>query len=363
MESLFDETRAYVTGRIASLLEAGENKLPTDHELAAEITASYATLRLVMKELEQQGFIRRIRGSGTYLTAQAATLLADSRRRRLHIYAPGFPQAPERDYGALLLETLRNQAEARNWKSEFTLVRSHREFVEQLDRELPRANAVIYLPPTEPFSLEAVGKLARFGSRPLVVLDCELSNIAIDNITSDNRRGGMLAAAHLLANGHRNIALLLCEPLLPQSQARIQGFCDALELAGLRAELIDCHVRAEDPRDLFARRAMLERLKRPYEFTAVFAISDAGAFGALQAFEELHLVAGRDISLVGFDGIPAGEALAPRLTTVAQPVGEICRTAIDWLDEPPHSHSKCQLSPVLRPGETVHTIVPSAVSQ
>ena len=71
MESLFDETRAYVTGRIASLLEAGENKLPTDHELAAEITASYATLRLVMKELEQQGFIRRIRGSGTYLTAQA----------------------------------------------------------------------------------------------------------------------------------------------------------------------------------------------------------------------------------------------------------------------------------------------------
>ena len=95
MESLFDETRAYVTGRIASLLEAGENKLPTDHELAAEITASYATLRLVMKELEQQGFIRRIRGSGTYLTAQAATLLADSRRRRLHIYAPGFPQAPD----------------------------------------------------------------------------------------------------------------------------------------------------------------------------------------------------------------------------------------------------------------------------
>lgn len=225
-----------MTGRIASLLEAGENKLPTDHELAAEITASYATLRLVMKELEQQGFIRRIRGSGTYLTAQAATLLADSRRRRLHIYAPGFPQLPNATTAQLLLETLRNQAEARNWKSEFTLVRSHREFVERLDRELPRADAVIYLPPTEPFSLEAVGRLARFGSRPLVVLDCELSNIAIDNITSDNRRGGMLAAAHLLANGHRNIALLLCEPLLPQSQARIQGFRDALELAGLRAE-------------------------------------------------------------------------------------------------------------------------------
>ena len=62
MESLFDETRAYVTGRIASLLEAGENKLPTDHELAAEITASYATLRLVMKRRQQLCW--PIRGGG-----------------------------------------------------------------------------------------------------------------------------------------------------------------------------------------------------------------------------------------------------------------------------------------------------------
>ncbi len=356
MQSLFEETKAYITARIALLLEAGDNRLPPDRELATEITASYATLRLVMKELEQQGLIRRIRGSGTYLTAKTQTLLQESQRRRLHIYAPFFPEAPEHDYGALLLRTLYSKAETHNWKSELTTVRNHREFIEQLEQEISHTDAVIYLPPTEPFPLEMIGRLARFNSVPLVVLDCELSNLAIDNITSDNRRGGMLAAAHLLASGHRNIALLLCEPRLPQSLARVQGFCDALELAGLHAELIDCHVQAEDPRALFARRALLDRLKRPHDFTAIFAISDAGAFGALQAFEELNLVAGKDISLIGFDGVPAGENLSPRLTTIAQPIEEICRTAISWLDDPPNSHPQHQLSPLLRPGETVHTI-------
>lgn len=363
MGSLFEQTRAYVTDRIAALLEHGETRLPTDHELATEITASYATLRLVMKELEQQGFIRRIRGSGTYLTAEAEKLLADSKRRRLYLYTPPFPDTPEHDYGALLLTTLRKEAEIHNWKVVLSRIRTHRDFTEHLEQKASSADAILYLPPTEPFSLETIGKLAQFSEKPLIVLDCELSNISIDNITTDGRRGGMLAAAHLLANGHRNIALLLCEPLLPQSRARLQGFNDALEMAGLHAELIDCHVHVEDPRDLLARRTLLKRLKQPYDFTAIFAISDAGAFGALQALEELNLVPGRDISLIGFDGIPAGEHSSPKLTTIEQPVDAICRTAIEWLNDFPHPHRKCQLSPILRPGETVRNLMQSAIAR
>ena len=53
--------------KIAELLAAGEKKLPTERELAEEVVASYATVRLVMKQLETEGIIRRIRGTGAYL--------------------------------------------------------------------------------------------------------------------------------------------------------------------------------------------------------------------------------------------------------------------------------------------------------
>ena len=344
------------------MVECGEKKLPSDHELATEITASYATLRLVMKELEQQGYIRRIRGSGTYLTPETRSLLAEAQQRKLYIYAPCFPDSSKRDYGVLLLEALRKQADVNNWKSTISPVRNHREFIEHLEREAHWTDAVIYLPPTEPFSLNVLGKLAQFDAKPLVVLDCELSNIAIDNITTDNRRGGMLAASHLLTKGHRNIAILLCEPPLPQSRARIQGFTDTLESWGIQAEIIDCRVQTEDSREFLTFQTLLKRLKQPYNFTAIFAISDSGAFGALQAFEDLNLVVGRDISLIGFDGISARLPLSPRITSIVQPIDEICQTAVRWLDEPPHSHLKRQLSPVLYSGETVQTIMPAVVS-
>ena len=69
--TLFAETRNYMLKKIAELLAAGEKKLPTERELAEEVVASYATVRLVMKQLETEGFIRRIRGSGTYLEPEA----------------------------------------------------------------------------------------------------------------------------------------------------------------------------------------------------------------------------------------------------------------------------------------------------
>ena len=81
--TLFAETRNYMLKKIAELLAAGEKKLPTERELAEEVVASYATVRLVMKQLETEGFIRRIRGSGTYLEPGAEALLRQSSMRRL----------------------------------------------------------------------------------------------------------------------------------------------------------------------------------------------------------------------------------------------------------------------------------------
>mgnify|MGYP000251366044 CR=1 FL=1 len=91
--TLFAETRNYMLKKIAELLAAGEKKLPTERELAEEVVASYATVRLVMKQLETEGFIRRIRGSGTYLEPEAEALLRQSSMRRLWYFRSGITAA------------------------------------------------------------------------------------------------------------------------------------------------------------------------------------------------------------------------------------------------------------------------------
>lgn len=72
--------------------------------------------------------------------------------------------------------------------------------------------------------------------------------------------------------------------------------------------------------------ALLTQRKPP---TAVFAMSDEMAFGAMRALRSHHLVPGRDISIVGVDGHDMSELLD--LTTVAQPVADLGRIAAEAL--------------------------------
>lgn len=76
-------------------------------------------------------------------------------------------------------------------------------------------------------------------------------------------------------------------------------------------------------------RAMTNLLTLPQPPTAVFAMSDEMAFGALRSLSLHGLVAGRDVSIIGIDGHDVSEHLD--LTTVAQPVRELGRMAAESL--------------------------------
>jgi DNA-binding LacI/PurR family transcriptional regulator len=97
---------------------------------------------------------------------------------------------------------------------------------------------------------------------------------------------------------------------------------------------------------------MTSLLARPNPPTAVFAMSDEMAFGALRSLRSHGLEAGRDVSIVGFDGHEMAEHLD--LTTVVQPVEEIgaraARLLLDALDSPgrPPEHVVLPLDMVVR---------------
>ena len=88
--SLFDEARNYILELIRKNIASGERKLPTEREIPSRLIASYATVRLVTRQLESEGVILKIRGSGTYITEEAAQIIADQQRRRLFSFIPTF---------------------------------------------------------------------------------------------------------------------------------------------------------------------------------------------------------------------------------------------------------------------------------
>lgn len=353
--TLFTQTREYVLKRMESLLRDGECKLPTERELAEEIFASYATLRLVMKQLENEGFIRKIRGSGTYIEPQAAELLQQEKRPRVRLFHPPYQGDEQSAFGPFFIATLHRAAEESNCQLVAAHVHDHREFIHRLEAERNNDTPIIYLPPNVPFTMEELGRLARYASFPLIVLDNELPHVQIDSLGCDNRSGGMLAAGHLLRNGHSRIAILLSEPRLPQIMARIRGFRDSLALAGLEPELIDCGVLSNEESQEKIVRTLSQRLDRGLDFTALFALSDSGAFKALEVLKQRGIRIGHDISLISFDGVPATRTLEPSLCCVVQPVEEICRQAFELLKHP-EQHGQQLFAPTLRAGGSVRKL-------
>lgn len=147
----------------------------------------------------------------------------------------------------------------------------------------------------------------------------------------DGEVGIRLAVDHLVALGHQRIGLIAWpEPSLV-GHYRHRGYVAALGSAGISLDPAWV-VRAEHM-EVAGRQAMhtlldLPSSRRP---TAVVALSDLMAIGAMNAIYEAGLCPGRDVAIVGFDDIPTAQYLRPSLTTLRQPIDEIGERVVNML--------------------------------
>lgn len=173
--------------------------------------------------------------------------------------------------------------------------------------------------------------------RPLVVLD-EPALPGVPRVTIDDAGGARAAAEHLLELGHRRIAVLTSPlhgegrpgRLDPSLQVGVADTVMATRLAAVTATLTSAGVRdgavpvvecsANAPAAGREGTALL--LEGPVRPTAVLALSDQLALGALQAAREHRLSVPGGLSVMGFDDAPPGRTSHPPLTTVAQPIRE-----------------------------------------
>jgi LacI family repressor for deo operon, udp, cdd, tsx, nupC, and nupG len=152
----------------------------------------------------------------------------------------------------------------------------------------------------------------------------------VPGVTIDDVQAGRTATQHLLNLGHRRIAIIsgnLIDAPFTAEHDRFRGYRETMEEAGLEIDpLMEAFGYFTVAGGEQAMTALLTHRERP---TAVFAMSDEMAFGAMRAMRSHGLTPGKDISIIGIDNHDLSELLD--LTTVAQPVFDLGRVAAEAL--------------------------------
>jgi DNA-binding LacI/PurR family transcriptional regulator len=141
-------------------------------------------------------------------------------------------------------------------------------------------------------------------------------------IHPDDFIGAKAAAQHIIALGHRHIAIIGVEAAsLTAAEQRIAGYRAAFDEAGLPFDKVPQVVGNFSVESGYqAAEALLRLTPRP---TALLCLNDRMAMGAMQRARSLNLNVPDDLSVVGFDDIPSALYSNPSLTTVRQPAHEI----------------------------------------
>lgn len=165
---------------------------------------------------------------------------------------------------------------------------------------------------------------------PVVLLDRRHSDVEADSVQCDHYLGAKDAVEYLIALGHRHIGLIIGPVHHPPVRDRLRACQDALRTHGstLEASMIWEVPDYEYESGYTGARELLNRENRP---TAIFAFKDTIAAGALRYALEHGIAVPGELSIIGVDNQPLASYISPRLTTVAQPMVELGRTAAQLL--------------------------------
>ncbi|MCW2496204.1 LacI family DNA-binding transcriptional regulator [Jatrophihabitans sp.] len=183
---------------------------------------------------------------------------------------------------------------------------------------------------------------------PVVLLGLQAPGVP--SVSIDDRLAARMAVEHLVERGHKRIGLISGRPLptmfVPEND-RLAGYLEVLVEHGLS---VDETLREPGDFKVAGGEQAMERLLslRPGP-TAVFAMSDEMAYGALRAMRRRGVEPGKDIAIIGFDGHDLADTFD--LSTVRQPVRDLGKAAGELLMEriAAGSLADAEVAPILLP--------------
>lgn len=151
---------------------------------------------------------------------------------------------------------------------------------------------------------------------PCVLIDIHNGSSHLSAVSISNSTAAEEAVNHLIASGHRQIAIMNGRKSAQVSIERLKGCISALNKA--RIPINEDYIVSGRFLEDEAYKAFISLYKRHPEITAIFCASDMMAIGVYKAAKSLGLKIPKDLSVVGFDNIPIAEHVSPPLTTVSQ---------------------------------------------
>lgn len=164
---------------------------------------------------------------------------------------------------------------------------------------------------------------------PTMLLDSYVEGLACDVVKLDNIGAGRIATEHLIALGHRRIAVTAGRRNIVTGEDRLEGYRQAHEANGIAIDpslILDG--RFDEKR---AHDSVVERMRQADPPTAIFALSNMMTLGTLNGLHELGIRVPDDVSVIGIDDFDFANIMKPPPTVVAAPVLEMAQAAIDRL--------------------------------
>lgn len=195
-----------------------------------------------------------------------------------------------------------------------------------------RVNAIVLAPVSSHLTLKDEWK-----KTPIVTVDRTIETSDVPSVTVNNQAAGYQATKHLLELGHTSIAILLANPKISTTTHRQAGYEQALmdNQLTVDARLMSFSddklgTEAQIRSGYLATKQWLTSKDAP---SALIATNYLLMIGALQAFKELDIQIGKDISFIGFDNSHWNEIYSPAITVVEQPASKLGECATQLIIE------------------------------
>ncbi len=315
----YQQITDWIHNRIAAGELSGGDRLESENEISALFGISRQTVRHALGNLEQEGILTRVQGSGTYVKGGVAAGGPGPLSQTVTIistYVDGyiFPRIlqamvktlEKSGYSAKIMFT-NNHIETERRFLERLLAEGSRDplIVEPVMSALPNPNLVYYR------RLQSAGI-------PILFFHSYYPELSIPHVSMNDVQVGRIAAEYLLAQGHTRIGGIF-KADDGQGRRRYAGFVEAMRVAGaaVREERISW-IDTQEMRDSLQLSPRI--LKRLAQCSACICYNDELAHIVTGLCEEQGIRIPEDLSLISVDNSELARLNAVPLTSVAHPL-------------------------------------------
>lgn len=301
--------------------------IPSEAVLQEEYHLSRHTVRQAIALLVNEGYLRKERGSGTYVSKPEnlpqrshktigiiMTYLSD------YIFPSimrGVEQTlREQGYSLLLGSTNNDHEQERACLQQMMDQGVDGLIVEPTKSSQYNPNLAYYM------ALKEAGI-------PLVMINAYYEELDLPHICVNDTRSGYLATNYLLEQQHQHLMLITKIDDL-QGKYRMKGFVKALEQAKKTFAAEDVVTYTTETKEAVIAQA-IDRLNQSNEITGIVCYNDEIAHGLIQQLEANGKRVPEDYSIVGNDDSPLSTLTSPGITTLAHPKEEMGILAAQWV--------------------------------